>query len=137
MTSDDLWASRIVDFNRKSLESISRVVKLVNVIGSDKKNDIIGFSFQDRLNIIFHVFNSPTSKKLYFYIVFIFLRSSSIIPDTIESPTMAAVPSGHFTSVNCNVHSFLLICVELIRSFDLFLLDRSFWSACSSYVLIF
>ena len=60
------------------------------------------------------------------------LTSSSLIPDIIESPTMAAVPFGHFLSV-----TLLLILAELIHSFDLFLCDRSFWSACSSYFLRF
>ena len=34
-------------------------------------DNIIRFSFQDRLDIIFHVFGSSTSKKPCFYIVFI------------------------------------------------------------------
>ena len=48
----------------------------------------------------------------------------------IESPTMAIVPFGHFTSV-----TLLLIWAELLYPFDLFLCGRSVWSTCSSYVL--
>ena len=74
----------------------------------------------------------PPLKKLTFTLCLSVLRSSSLIPDIIESPTMATVPFGYFTSVD-----LLLIWAELIYSFDLFLCDRSAWFACSSYVLRF
>ena len=58
------------------------------------KDNIIRFSFQDRLNIIFHVFNSSTSKNPYFYIGFIcfenffsYSRNSSLIPSMEISPS--------------------------------------------------
>ena len=74
----------------------------------------------------------PPPKNLTFTLCLSVLRSFSLISDIIESPTMATVPSRYFTSV-----TLLLICIELIHSFDLFLCDRSIWSACSSYVLRF
>ena len=61
-----------------------------------------------------------------------FLRSSFLIPEIFESPTMATVPFDHFTFV-----MLLLIWAELTHSFDFFLSDRSFRSACSPFVLRF
>ena len=76
------------------------------------KDNIIRFSFQDALNIIFHVFNSPTSKKPYSTLCLSVLRSPSLIPDIIEPPKMATAPFGHFTSA-----TLLLMWAELIHSF--------------------
>ena len=74
----------------------------------------------------------PPLKNLIFTLFLYVLRSSSLIPDIVESPTMATAPFGHFTSV-----TLLLIWAELIHSFDLFLCDRSVWSAYFSYALRF
>ena len=74
----------------------------------------------------------PPLKNLTFTLCLSVLRSSSLIPNNIESPTKAKIHFGHFTFV-----TLLLIWAELIDSFDLFLCDRSIWAACSSYLLGF
>ena len=60
-------------------------------------------------------------------------RSYPLIPDIIiiESTTMATNHFGHFTSV-----TVLLIWVELIYSFDLFLCDRLYWCVLFKYFKI-
>ena len=129
-TLQDFLALRIVDFNHKSLSSISLVVKFVVLLVPIWR--IIQFGSLFKICLILSSMSSivPPLKKVTFTFCLSVLRSSSLIPDITESPTMATVRFGHFTSA-----TLLLIWAELMHLFDLFLCNRLIWSACSSYVL--
>ena len=60
----------------------------------------------------------PPLKNLTFTLCLSVLRSSSFIPDIIESPTMATVPFGHFTSVTLLYYLILCersVCLPILR----------------------
>ena len=131
-TLQDFLASRIVDFNYKCLSSVSLAVKFVAVLVPIWRIIQSGFLFKICL-ILSSMFSIvPPLKKLTFTLCLSVLRSSSLIPDISQSPTMATVRFGHFASA-----TLLLILPELMHLFDLFQCNRLIWSACSSYVLRF
>ena len=124
-TLQDFLASRIVDFNHKSLSSISMAVKFVALLVLIWR--IMQFGSLSKICLILSSMSSivPPPKKLTFTLSLSVLRNSSLIPDITESPAMATVRFGHFISAT------------LMHLFDLFLCNRLIWSACSSYVLRF
>ena len=131
-TLQDFLASRIVDFNYKYLSSISLAVKFVALLFPIWRiiQSVFFFKICLILSSMFSIV--PPLKKLTFTLCLSVLRSSSLIPDISQSPTVATVRFGHFASA-----TLLLILPELMHLFDLFQCNRLIWSACSAYVLRF
>ena len=103
------------------------------VVGFDRKDDINLFSFQDRFNMI-HVFNSPTSEKPYFYIVFICFEKffSYFRHYWVTYNGNSSLPLFYICDFTINLHR-----TDTFVWFVWFWFERSIWSACSSYVLRF
>ena len=101
------------------------------VVSSDMNDNIIRFSFQDRLDIIFHVFGSSTSKKPYFYIVFICDEKFSY------SQHYWVIYNGNSLFRPFYLSDFTIDLAKIDTFVYLFLCDRLIWSVCSSYILRF